>query len=87
MKIKDLKNYELIPDPYIHFGRDSYSICFKFYIEFIFNKKRTNKVLDYQKTLLSAKKSAKIQEIRDQFNNVTDENAIILNNRLEEIER
>jgi hypothetical protein len=87
LKIKGLKNYELIPDPYIHFGRDLYSICFKFYIEFIFNKKRTNKVLDYQKTLLSAKKSAKIQEIRDQFNNVTDENAIILNNRLEEIER
>ncbi len=44
-------------------------------------------MLNFQKTMSSPKKSAKMQEIRDQFNNVTDENAIILHNRLEEIER
>lgn len=86
MKIKDQRNCVQIRDQYIRCGKRLILKILIFNILIIILT-RTDKVLSYQKTLLSGKKSAKIQEIKDQFNNVTDENAIILNNRLEEIER
>lgn len=80
-------------DQYVHLCKllnlsHSYTITRMFQVFYYIRLfSRTQNVLNYQKTLLSAKKEAKLQEIREQFVSVTDENAIILNNKLEEIEK
>ena len=58
-----------------------FSIFKKFYPLFI----RTQNVIDFQNRQPSVKKSQKLQEIKDQFDNIMNEGAINVHKKLEEL--
>jgi hypothetical protein len=52
---------------------------------FIYLNYRTDRVREFEKRLPSVKKSLKLQELKDQFENLIDEKAIEVDKRLESI--